>query len=72
MENQLAVITTAVTTGFRPVTYQSSVPASASAPFPAYPDGLANDGTYNFPAGDFETASNYVSVAIPASDLLPG
>jgi hypothetical protein len=62
----------AVTTGFRPDTYQSSVQASASAPFPAYPNDLANDGIYDLSTGDFETASNYVSVAIPDSDLLLG
>jgi hypothetical protein len=72
IESQLAVFTTAVTTGFQLGIYQSSVQASASMPFPAYPDVWVNDGIYNFSTGDFETASNYVSVAVPASDLLPG
>ncbi|KAJ6533686.1 hypothetical protein B0H19DRAFT_1004818 [Mycena capillaripes] len=51
IQDQLAVIAMAVTTGFVP---GSSAPAPAAAPFSAYPDGPVNDGTYNFPTGDFE------------------
>ncbi|KAJ7309116.1 hypothetical protein DFH08DRAFT_899596 [Mycena albidolilacea] len=67
IESQLAVFTTAVTTGFRPGIYQSSVQASASVPFLAYPDVRANDGIYNFSTGDFETDNLLFNIPSDAS-----